>query len=126
MSQRPILLYDGQCPLCKREIAHYKRLDIDRRVDWRDLFDPASDLETLGIDAWSAMSVIHAVAPDGRIHTGVHAFMLIWRELPCYRHLATVIETLRLTGLLDKLYHRFARWRFRSRCKQGCGLPPQP
>jgi len=90
MPTRPILFYDGQCPLCRKEIAHYQRLDRQQRVDWQDLFAPESSPE----------------------------------HSPYYRHLAGVIDRLRLTRPLDWAYHRFAVWRFRSRCKQGCKLPP--
>lgn len=124
MPTRPILFYDGQCPLCRKEIAHYQRLDRRQRVDWQDLFIPESSPERYGLDRIQAMRVIHAVDRQGQLQTGVHAFMVIWRELPYYRHLASVIDRLRLTRPLDWAYHRFAVWRFRSRCKQGCKLPP--
>lgn len=86
MPTRPILFYDGQCPLCRKEIAHYQRLDRQQRVDWQDLFTPESNPEHYGLDRIQAMRVIHAVDRQGQLQTGVHAFMVIWRELPYYRH----------------------------------------
>src|SRR5690554_5732240 len=80
MPTRPILFYDGQCPLCRKEIAHYQRLDRQQRVDWQDLFVPESSPEHYGLDRIQAMRVIHAVDRQGQLQTGVHAFMLIWRE----------------------------------------------
>lgn len=126
MPNKPILFFDGQCPLCRREIAHYQRLDSDQRVDWQDLFDPATRLDTWNLDKLDAMRVIHAIGQDGQVLKGVNAFMVIWQELPYYRHLATVIRTLRLESLLNWAYLKFASRRFKSRCKEGCSLPPQP
>lgn len=71
------------------------------------------------------MRVIHAVDATGSVQQGVHAFMVIWHELPYYRRLAGFIRTFRLVRLLDCAYHRFAKWRFSKRCDQGCKLPPQ-
>ena len=65
MPTRPILFYDGQCPLCLKEIAHYQRLDRDRRIDWRDLFAADTHPEHYGLDRIEAMQVIHAVDPQG-------------------------------------------------------------
>ena len=36
-TERPILFYDGGCPLCRREIAHYRRLDRAGQIHWLDI-----------------------------------------------------------------------------------------
>ncbi len=126
MPNKPILFYDGQCPLCRREIAHYQRLDSAQRIDWQDLFDQATRLDKWGLEKLDAMRVIHAIGQDGQVLKGVKAFMVIWQELPYYRHLAAVIRILRLESLLNWAYLKFASRRFKSRCKGGCDLPPQP
>ncbi|ULG67796.1 thiol-disulfide oxidoreductase DCC family protein [Marinobacterium sediminicola] len=123
--RRPVLFYDGQCPLCRREIAHYQRLDHHQRVDWQDLFAPDCTVRTYGIDTTNAMRVIHAVDSDGSVCKGVYAFLIVWQSLPYYRHLAWLIRALHLARPLDVFYHTFARWRFRKRCNQGCKLPPR-
>lgn len=120
---KPVLFYDGQCPLCRREIAHYQRLDSDQRVDWQDLFSEQCSLDQYSLNPVEAMKVIHAVDHDGNVQPGVYAFMTIWQELPYYRRLAWLLKRLHLVGLLDRAYHRFARWRFRRRCDQGCKIP---
>ena len=35
--------FDGGCPLCRSEIAHYRKLDAAGRVDFVDLSSPAAD-----------------------------------------------------------------------------------
>lgn len=32
------LFWDGGCPLCKTEIAYYKRIDVAQRVEWVDIY----------------------------------------------------------------------------------------
>jgi len=121
---KPILFFDGQCPLCRREIAHYQRLDGAQRVDWQDIFSDTCPLSQYGLDRVQAMQVIHAVNSAGQLCKGLDAFMIIWRELPYYRHLARLIEMLHLSRPVNAIYHRFARRRFQARCKDGCQLPP--
>ena len=48
-AERPIMFYDGECPLCRREVAHYRRLDRERRIDWSDITREPERLEKYGI-----------------------------------------------------------------------------
>lgn len=34
---RPVAFYDGGCGLCRREIAHYRAIDRDNRIEWVDI-----------------------------------------------------------------------------------------
>lgn len=120
-----VAYYDGGCPLCSKEIAHYRRIDRQQRVQWVDIMGDAEALERVGLDQATAMRRLHARDPEGHLVSGVPAFVAIWRRLPGYRHLATLVETLRLTGPLDWAYARFADWRFRRRCPDGaCAVAP--
>jgi predicted DCC family thiol-disulfide oxidoreductase YuxK len=120
--RRPVLFFDGGCPLCRREIAHYRRLDRDSRVEWVDVNDQEARLTAFGIDPARAMARIHAVTRDGRVVSGVRAFVVVWRELPYYRGLALLERWPRLLRFLDRVYDRFAVWRLRRRCADGvCG-----
>lgn len=126
MESRPVLFYDGGCALCRREIAHYRRLDRAGRVEWVDLRSAGRRLEGLGIDPGEAMRRIHAVDGAGRVVTGVDAFVVVWERLPGYRLLAALLCRLPLLRrALAPLYGRFARWRLRRRCRSGdCAIGP--
>ncbi len=112
----PILFYDGGCPLCRREIAHYRRLDRERRILWVDIHRDPAALAPYGIDATEAMRRIHAIDEEGTPISGVAAFAVVWRHLPGYRWLAWGLGRLGLVGPLDRAYGRFAAWRYRRRC----------
>jgi len=116
---RLTVFYDGGCPLCRREIAHYRRLDRPAAIDWVDITKDEHALDAVGLDLATAMRRIHAHEPDDRLVTGINAFVAIWRRLPWYRRLASLVIGLRLTGPLDWAYGRFADWRLRRRCANG-------
>ncbi|MGD2019824.1 MAG: DUF393 domain-containing protein [Thiohalocapsa sp.] len=116
--------YDGGCPLCSKEIAHYRRVDRAGRIRWVDITQDSESLAAAGLDQLTAMRRLHVQDTDGRLVQGVPAFVAIWRHLPGYRWLARVVATLRLTRPLDAAYRRFADWRFERRCRDGaCTLP---
>ena len=122
MTTRTTMFYDGSCPLCRREVAHYRRLDQAGRVRWQDIAEDAAELTAHGIGREQAMRRLHALDAEGRLVSGAWAFAAIWRELPGYRWLARLVRTLHLLPLIDFLYRHFARWRYARRCRDGvCG-----
>jgi predicted DCC family thiol-disulfide oxidoreductase YuxK len=120
---RPIVLYDGECPLCRREIAHYRRLDRGGRVIWADLTREHRLLDDLGVSPGEAMARLHVLDGEGHWHRGAFGFVMIWSRLPYYRALAWLLSRTGLTPALDRLYDRFARWRLTRRCDGVCDAP---
>jgi hypothetical protein len=59
---KTIMFYDGGCPLCSREIKHYRRLDSAGRIDWIDISRDASLLQAMGITLETAMARLHCPA----------------------------------------------------------------
>jgi predicted DCC family thiol-disulfide oxidoreductase YuxK len=115
--------YDGGCPVCSREIAHYRRVDRAGRVDWIDITGADAELAAVGLDRTTAMRRLHVQEPDGRLVSGVAAFLAIWHRLPRWHLLARLVELLRLSGPLEWGYRRFAEHRFKRRCAEGaCAL----
>ena len=98
-AERPIMFYDGECPLCRREVAHYRRLDRERRIDWSDITREPERLEKYGISLQAAMQRLHVQDSDGVMHTGAYAFQVLWQQLPYYRRLAWLVEKARLLPL---------------------------
>ena len=117
--QRTRMFYDGGCPLCRREVAHYRRLDRRDRIDWVDISRDPETLAVLGVTLEQAMARLHVQDPQGRLLTGVPAFAAVWDALPGYRHLARLVRALRLVPALDWGYARFARRRYARRCAEG-------
>lgn len=119
---RTTMFYDGSCPLCRREVAHYRRLDRSGRVHWLDIAADPTPLQAHGVSPEQAMRRLHALDADGRLVSGAWAFAAIWRELPGYRWLARLVTALHLLPLMDAVYRRFARWRYARRCREGICL----
>ncbi len=123
-SGRPLVLFDGGCPMCRREIAHYRRNARSSALTWIDIAAPTSPLPIDGIDHDTAMARFHVRDAAGRWHTGADAFVEMWSHLARYRHLARVLRTTRLVAALDWVYTRFASWRLARRCSDdACHIP---
>ncbi|WP_198649039.1 DUF393 domain-containing protein [Cyanothece sp. BG0011] len=82
-SWRVELLYDGDCPLCMREVRFLRKKDQGRNLVKlvniaEDNYDPN---EHCGVDYKSAMGKIHAILPDGTILTNIEAFRYVYEVL---------------------------------------------
>lgn len=121
---RPTVFYDGGCPLCSREIAHYRRLDLNDKLRWVDITRDGDVLGLYGLNLETAMQRFHVLDARGHWQTGAWGFAEMWAHLPRYRRLSQFLRFTRVLPLLDPLYSLFARGRARRRCSDRC-LPPQ-
>jgi len=116
VSQQPSwqikLLYDGQCPLCVREVNFLKKRDANRgKVAFVDIADDNYTPEIHGgIDFEIAMGRIHAVLPDGTIIKNVEVFRRVYEILGMgWIYAATKLPV--IGWIADTLYKIWADWR---------------
>ena len=115
----PVVFYDGQCPLCRREINHYRSLRGAERLMWIDISHDEEMLHIHGLQVETAMTRFHVIDAAGNWHIGARGFIELWSHLPVYSWLARMIRALRLENALDWIYTRFADWRYKQRCNDG-------
>jgi len=103
------IYYDGSCPLCRREIALYRRLPAARRLHWQDV----SQGEGLGegLSCEMAMRRFHVRDNHGRLFSGGAAFARLWRALPGWRVAGWLFALPPLSWLLEGTYRVFLRGR---------------
>jgi predicted DCC family thiol-disulfide oxidoreductase YuxK len=99
--------YDGECPLCRREIALMRRLDRRRAIQFVDL---AQDGAACPLDRTLLLARLHA-EEDGRMLSGAAAFAAMWRAIPILRPLGLAARTPWVLALLERSYVAFLRVR---------------
>ena len=76
------VLYDGDCPLCSREVAMLRRRDRGRgAIDFEDIAAQGFDAGAYGLDSDSVMARIHGVLPDGRLIEGMEVFRRAYKAV---------------------------------------------
>lgn len=83
--------YDGECPVCRREVSVYRQLDRIHRIRWQNLAVDFDD--SLDVDA--AYRLLHVRNTDGALHIGFAAHLLMWRCLPGFRLLSWTLRRCR-------------------------------
>jgi predicted DCC family thiol-disulfide oxidoreductase YuxK len=106
------VFYDGKCGLCRREITHYKRTAPEGVFKWVDITVDKSAMQELDIPYADGLKLLHAQDSQGKLHVGVDAFLLIWRQIPHWRILAIIVASSLIRPIANSAYRAFAAWRF--------------
>lgn len=106
------LFFDGDCPLCAREVRWLRRLDRDHVVRFTDIAAPDFDPAPLGRTMATLMGEIHARRADGSWLRGADVFRALYARLG-FAPLVRVSRLPVVRPLVDRAYRLFARHRLR-------------
>ena len=104
------VLYDGACPLCRREIGIYRGLQPDMPVCFADVSDASQALPP-GTTREQLLARFHVRDADGRLLSGAQAFLALWATLPGWRWLARVGRLPGAAWAMERAYRLFLRAR---------------
>jgi predicted DCC family thiol-disulfide oxidoreductase YuxK len=117
------VFFDGECPICRREIAFLRRIDRRQRIRFTDIARMDRSVSVDDVPWNDLMAEIHGRLPDGRWIKGVEVFRRLYSAIG----LGPLVRVTRWIGIeqvLDAAYAAFARRRLRwtNRCDEGCRL----
>jgi predicted DCC family thiol-disulfide oxidoreductase YuxK len=104
------VLYDGACPLCRREIGVYRGLPSSTPLCFADVSDTALPLPP-GTTREQLLARFHVRRGDGRLLSGAQAFLALWGQLPGWRWLARVGGVPGGAWAMERVYRVFLRAR---------------
>ena len=114
------VFYDGECPLCLREIKMLRWMDRRKNIRFTDIADSAFRPSDYGKTMQEFMDEIQGRLPDGSWIIGVEVFRRLYGAVG----LGPLVALTRLPGVshgLDLGYRVFAKNRLRltGRCNAG-------
>ena len=99
--------FDGNCPLCTREIAAMRKLDRRGAISFIDVMSNGADCP---IDRTQLLARFHA-EENGQLLSGAAAFAAMWRAIPMLRPLGLVARNKWVLAGLERVYIFFLRVR---------------
>lgn len=107
------VLYDGACPLCRREIAVYRDLQplqSSSPLCFTDISNASVSLP-VGTSREQLLARFHVQGRDGQMLSGAQAFLALWAALPGWRWLAFAGRVPGAGWVMERMYRLFLRWR---------------
>ncbi|MEE4185640.1 MAG: DUF393 domain-containing protein [Gammaproteobacteria bacterium] len=99
--------YDGDCPLCLREIALMRRLDKRGAIEFVDVHSGVG----CPLDTATLLARFHARERGAGVVSGAAAFAAMWRAIPVLRPLGRLARIPAVLWLLEQCYVGFLRIR---------------
>lgn len=99
--------YDGQSPLCVKEIALMRRLD---KRDAINFVDASEDDASLPFDREIILARFH-VTENAETLSGARAIATMWRAIPLLRPFGKAAQNGALEAILEDLYRAFLKVR---------------
>jgi predicted DCC family thiol-disulfide oxidoreductase YuxK len=104
------VLYDGACPLCRREMGVYRGLRPNTPVCFADISDAAQPLPP-GATREQLLARFHVRCGNGQLLSGAPAFLALWAALPGWRWLALAGRLPGAAWAMERSYRLFLRGR---------------
>lgn len=102
--------FDGDCPLCRREIALMRRLDRRGAIAFSDVAGEGAGEGACPLDRAELLARFHA-REDGVLLSGAAAFAALWRAVPLLRPLGLLARNRFVLRGLEAAYVAFLRVR---------------
>ncbi len=98
--------YNEQCPVCNFEVSHYKRsAKVDEcSIEFNDINKDKEILSMYRLSHADVKRRMYAHDENGKLVSGIDAFLAIWRRLPKYNFLAKIISLPLVYCLADLVY----------------------
>ncbi|HYB10463.1 MAG TPA: DUF393 domain-containing protein [Alphaproteobacteria bacterium] len=103
--------FDGDCPICAREMDRCRAMEGAAAIDFVDVNKDMSALRSDGISYDEALARLFVRDESGRLHKGILAYAVLFRALRRYRWLARIVTSPGVRPTLDFLYVALARRR---------------
>jgi predicted DCC family thiol-disulfide oxidoreductase YuxK len=102
--RNPKVFFDGDCPVCSREIDFYQRRSGAEQIEWVDINSCEDVSLPPCLDRSTLLTRFHVVDRKGEVHEGAAAFIALWRELPSFKAPANLLGSRLVLPVLEKLY----------------------
>jgi predicted DCC family thiol-disulfide oxidoreductase YuxK len=125
---RPVLIYDGGCPFCRKQVDRLLRWARPGAIETLSLLDPELPERFPGLSHEALLEAMHLVDTHGRVFVGAEAAVRSLASRPVLGRLALVYYVPGVRLLADTVYRWIARRRRRDEdCPEGtCGTHHRP
>ena len=108
--------FNNSCKICRAEINHYKKQKIDQ-INWIDITNNQNaQIETKKNDK-ELLRRLH-VEKNGEIFSGAKAFLLIWKNIPKYKILYSILSLPIIFQIFSFTYELIAFFLYMKNKKQ--------
>lgn len=103
--------FDGSCPLCRREVAWYRKQRGADDIVWKDVSSAKQATLEKDLHPDDAMRRFHVRKSDGKLISGAIAFAELWRNLPAFKLVGSFVGLPLIRNFAEMVYRLFLKVR---------------
>jgi predicted DCC family thiol-disulfide oxidoreductase YuxK len=111
--EQAVVIYDGECKFCIRQIAHLRRFDRAGKLRYISLHDPQVAIGYPDLSYDQLMDQMWVIDPQGGRHGGAYALRYLSRALPLLWPLVPMMHLPGMMPLWCWIYRQIAQRRYR-------------
>ena len=108
------VFFDGNCPICKKEINTYKKLSLDKKIEWHDISKNKDITKNINKTQKECLKILHVVDDRNNIKTAIDAFIEIWNKTKFFRHLVFLFKIPLIKLIANYFYKKYAKYRYKK------------
>tara|TARA_E500000178_G_C16995325_1_gene742874 strand:- start:951 stop:1313 length:363 start_codon:yes stop_codon:yes gene_type:complete len=105
------VFYDGNCPICSREIKLYKKLNNNKVIEWYDVYSDKKALKIINKSKKDCIKRFHVIE-NNMVYKGVDAFFILWKSIRYFKILYYLFNFKIIKFILNILYNKYADYRY--------------
>jgi len=102
------ILYDGKCFLCENRVKHFLKLDKANMLIGQDYTQPDFDVSVYHLKMPDIDIYMHSIDSVGNVYQGIDTLIEIFRRIPKYKILSSLLQLAPIKIIAKSIYHIFA------------------
>jgi|TARA_B110000444_G_scaffold238822_1_gene252703 predicted DCC family thiol-disulfide oxidoreductase YuxK len=108
--------YNESCSICRAEINLYKKQLIEE-IEWIDITNNIVAEKNTSKNNKALLRRLH-VEENGQVFSGAKAFLLVWKKIPKYKFLYTILKLPIIFNIFSFIYEIIAFFLYQKNKKQ--------
>ena len=105
------VFYDGNCPICNKEIEVYKKLNQNKTIKWYNIYDNDQALKIINKSREECLKAFHVIDKN-IIYKETDAFFILWKDIKYFKILYYLFNFKIIKFFLNFLYKIYAKYRY--------------
>ena len=107
------VFFDGNCPICSKEIKLYKKLSTDKKIEWYDIHSNKKSLKIIGKTKEECLKTFHVIE-NNQVFKEVEAFFVLWKKIKYFKYIYILLNFKFVINILNFFYRKYAKYRFKK------------
>ncbi len=122
--EKPVVVFDGECPFCIQQIERFKRLDSNNQLEYVPRQNPDIAIRFPILNQSNFDTGMRFVRTDGSVQVGADAVYEICKLLPAFRAVVWLYPLPIIKQISRAVYACISanRKRLARKCDSGCKI----